>query len=194
MVIIIVRFARAAVFMKFRGSRENIFSHSCLHATWRRRSVCPLLSDRETNRDSFISVSLSFFFLLSCFVYSVLCLSIQSGIFGVLSNKQEEERLRWIFRGGGNLTVNQGWLFRGFFYTGFFSFHFSKRSVHPAWDVVFVCIYTYMFRFVFSLIEQAFLASIVYCISMDISEVVYKWRESFLIEKMVDNRKYTLIL
>lgn len=57
-----MRFARAAVFMKFRGSRENIFSHSCLHATWRRRNVCPLLSDRETNRDSFISVSLSFFF------------------------------------------------------------------------------------------------------------------------------------
>lgn len=59
-------------------------------------------------------------------------------------------------------------------YTGFLSFHFSKRSVHPARDVVFVCIYTYMFRFVFSLIEQAFLASIIYCISMDISEVVYK--------------------
>lgn len=136
MVIIIVRFARAAVFMKFRGSRENIFSHSCLHATWRRRSVCPLLSDRETNRDSFISVSL-FFFLLSCFVYSVLCLFIQSGIFGVLSNKQEEERLRWIFRGGGNLTVNQGWLFR----TQVFSHFIFRNEVCIQREMWFLCVY-----------------------------------------------------
>lgn len=81
--------------------------------------------------------SLSFFFLLSCFVYSVLCLSIQSGIFGVLSNKQEEERLRWIFRGGGNLTVNQGWLFR----TQVFSRFIFRNEVCIQREMWFLCVY-----------------------------------------------------
>lgn len=181
-------------FMKFRG--ENIFSHSF---TRNERNVCSLFSDRETNRDSFIPVSFFFFYLVSS--TRVLCLFVQSDIFGVLSNKQEE-RLRWIFWGGKKSGRESRVIIS---YTGFLSFHFWKRSVHRAWDVIFVYIYICIrvwldpriyTRFRWS--SSVFLASIVYCISTIrifqrlccINDV-----EVFLVvERIVDNREYTLIL
>lgn len=96
------------------------------------------------------------------------------------------------------------WIKTDYFVRGYsLVFHFWKRSVHRAWDVVFACVYMYIytcmvrsaFLHALSSIEPGF-SCLVYCISMVISEVVlYKWRGSFLlVEAMVDNRKYTLIL
>ena len=190
-------------FMKFRGPCENIFlpflytqpdvegasARCCLVGSW--------------NKPGFFFIPLSlFFFSFLFFLYLVSSIrycvcSFGRGIFGVSSNKQEEERL-WLNFSRGRKSGRESRVIIS--YTGFLSFHFWKLSVHRAWDVVFVRVYTWSIVFTRAFVDRATLflprLSIVY---------IYLWLfqslcrindvERFLmIERMMDNRKYRLIL
>lgn len=192
-----MRFARAAFLWNFVALAKT-FSPILVHAAWRRKSVCSLLSDRETNRDSFIPVPFFLFYLVSSIRYCVC--SFSRGYLEFCRINRRRSVFVEFFEG----EEIWPWIKTDYFVRGYsLVFHFWKRSVHRAWDVVFACVYMYIYTCVvrsaflhaLSSIEPGF-SCLVYCISMVISEVVlYKWRGSFLlVEAMVDNRKYTLIL
>lgn len=105
-------------FMKFRGPCENIFlpflytqpdvegasARCCLVGSW--------------NKPGFFFIPIPFFLFLSFFFYILFRLFgivFVHSVEGYLEFRRINRRrsvFGWIFRGGGNLAVNQGWLFR----------------------------------------------------------------------------------
>lgn len=182
-------------FMKFRGPCENIFlpflytqpdvkgasARCCLVGSWNKPGFF------------FIPVSLFFFsflYLVSSIRYCVC--SFGRGIFGVSSNKQEEERL-WLNFSRGRKSGRESRVIIS--YTGFLSFHFWKLSVHRAWDVVFARVCTWSIVFTRAFVDRATLflprLSIVYIYGYFKACVVERF---LVVERMMDNRKYRLIL
>lgn len=179
------------------------FSPILVHAAWRRRSVCSLLSRwivKQTgilfHSNPFFSFPFFFFLYLVSSIRYCVC-SFGRGIFGVSSNKQEEERL-WLNFSRGRKSGRESRVIIS--YTGFLSFHFWKLSVHRAWDVVFVYVCTWSIVFTRAFVDRATLflprLSIVY-IYLWLFQSLYRINdvERFLVvERMMDNRKYRLIL